>query len=245
MFLSRILRSDGRPALALRQGSEAALVCGDDDLTELCAQALRDGLPLQDLLLRRGLGDPVDIAGLLAQGRVLCPLPAGPVVLLPTGPGEGARVPLLPPGAGLDLPAAAALEGGAAMVLLTGHDGSPAPLGRLQTQGVSDTSRARWVSCGPELCLSLPDGPGLGQARLLSDSTPVAEFPIPGDEGDLTLPDLPPHPAGTVILHRAARWLLRPGRNQHGLTVETRINGLGLPLRNPLGGLPAERRQRA
>jgi hypothetical protein len=245
MFLSRVLCPDGRPALALRQGSEAALVQGGDDLVDLCRRTVEGGQPLEDLLLRRGLAEPVDIAGLLAQGRVLCPLPVDRVVLLPTGPGEDDWVTTLPPGMGLGVPATGALEGGAAIVLIVGQDGQPAPLGWLQTQGVSDGARARWLSCGPELCLVLPDGPGLGQARLFFDAAPIAEFPIPGAEGDRTLPDLPRHPAGTVILHRAARWLLRPRRDHMGATVETRIAGLGLPLRNPLGGEPAELRRQA
>lgn len=245
MFLSRVLCPDGRSALALRQGSEAALVQGRDDLADLCRRAIAEGQPLEDLLLRRGLAEPVDIAGLLVQGRVLCPLPCDRVVLMPTGPGEEDSVPTLLPGMGLGVPASGALEGGAALVLLAGQDGQAAPLGWVQTQGVSDGARARWVSCGPELCLALPDGPGLGQARLLSDTAPIAEFPIPGAEGDRMLPDLPPHPPGTVILHRAARWLLRPRRDHMEATVETRIAGLGLPLRNPLGGEPAELRRHA
>lgn len=237
MFLSHVLCPDGRRALALRQGSEAALVRGGDDLAGLCHRAVEEGVPLEDLLLRRGLGDPVDVAGLVAQGRVLCPLPADPVVLLPAGPGEEEVVPVLPPGTGLGVPLSGALEGGAALVLLVGRDGVPRPLGWVQTQGVSDGARARWLSCGPELCLALPEGPGIGQARLFSDTARIAEFPIPGAEGDQTLPELPPHPPGTVILHRAARWLLRPRRDHEGATVETRIAGLGLPLRNPLGGV--------
>ena len=236
MFLSRILCADGHSALALRQGSEAALVQGEDDLAGLCRSAAGAGLSLEDLLLGKGLGEPVGIAGLLAQGRLLSPLPSGPVVLLPIGPGEQEVVSVLPPGAGLGVPASGALEGGAALVLLCLAGGDTAPLGWLQTQGVSDFARARWISCGPELCLALPEGPGLGQARLFSDTSRIAEFPFPGAEGDLTLPKLPPHPPGTVILHRVARWLLRPRLDHQCATVETRIAGLGLPLRNPLGG---------
>lgn len=235
MFLSRILCPDGHSALALRQGSEAALVRGGDDLAGLCRTASETGLALEDVLLAKGLGEPVDIAGLLAQGRVLSPLPAGPVVLLPVGPGEQEEVTVLPPGAGLGVPVSGALEGGAARVFLDLGTGLGAPLGWVQTQGVSDGTRARWVSCGPELCLALPEGPGLGQARLFSDSARIAEFPFPGAEGDLSLPDLPAHPPGSVILLRVARWLLRPRRDHQDATVETWVAGLGLPLRNPLG----------
>lgn len=236
MFLCRVLCPDGQSALALRQGSEAALVRGGDDLAGLCRTAAETGLALEELLLRKGLGEPVDVAGLLAQGRVLSPLPEGPVVLLPVGPGERDTVSVLAPGAGLGVPASGALDGGAALVLLSLGNRLGAPLGWVQTHGVSDGTRARSISCGPELCLALPEGPGLGQARLFSDSARIAEFPFPGAENDLTLPELPLHPPGTVILHRAARWLLRPRRDHEDATVETRVFGLGLPLRNPLGG---------
>lgn len=235
MFLSRVLCPDGGTALALRQGSEAALVRGGDDLAGLCRKAAAAGLALQDLLLAHGLGEPVDIAGLLAQGRVLPPLPVGPVVLLPHGPGEQEAVPVLAPGAGLDIPVSGALEGGAARVLLSLGSGGATAIGWVQTQGVSSGMQQRWVSCGPELCLALPEGPGLGQARLVSGPDRIAEFPVPGAEGDLTLPDLSDHPSGTVILYRAARWLLRPRQDHREATVETQIAGLGLPLRNPLG----------
>lgn len=237
MFLSRVLCPDGRSALALRQGSEAALVRDGDALAALFQRSVDEGAPLEDLLLRQGLGEPVDIAALLSQGRVLCPLPGDTVVLLPAGPGDQDMVPVLSPGMGLGVPVSAALEGGAALVLFVRRDGMPRLVGWVQTQGVSDGTRGRWLSCGPELCLALPEGPGLGQARLFSDTAPIAEFPIPGVEGDQTLPYLGPHPAGTVILHRTARWLLRPRRDHDRATAETRIAGLGLPLRNPLGGI--------
>lgn len=245
MFLSRILRPDGRRALALRQGSEAALVQGEDDLATLSNRAADEGTPLEDLLLRRGLDEPVDIAGLLAQGRVLCPLPCERVVLMPAGPGEAEEVPVLPPGKALSVPVSAALEGGAALVMVAGGAG-PVPLGWVQTQGVTDGVRGRWLSCGPELCLALPEGPGLGHARLFSDSTRIAEFPIPGAEGPHRLPDLQPRPPGTIVLYRAARWMLRPRRDHDGATVETRIAGLGLPLQNPItAGKGAEMRRSA
>lgn len=97
MFLSRVLCPNGRSALALRQGSEAALVRGDDDLAAFCQLSVEEGVPLEELLLRKGLGEPVDIAGLLAQGRVLCPLPGNTVILLPEGPGDHDAAPVLPP----------------------------------------------------------------------------------------------------------------------------------------------------
>lgn len=231
MLLSRVVCPDGRIALALRQGSEAALVRGGDDLAGLCQRALDDGIALEELLLRKGLGEPVDVAGLLARKRVLCPLPADLVVLIRDGMAEQETVPVLPPGLGLGVPVCGVLEGGAALVLFVGRDGVPAPLGWVQTQSVSDGTRAGWLVCGPELCLAPPEHPGLGQARLFSDTACIAEFPIPVTRVDPTLPDLPLHPPGTVILHHTAHWLLRTRKDQQVSMVETRIVGLGLPLR--------------
>lgn len=235
MFLSRVLCPDGRPALALRQGSEAALVRGGDDLAGLFAQAAAEGVSPDLLLLRRGLGDPVDIAGLLAQGRVLSPLPAEAVILLPVGPGEQETAPVLPPCAALAVPAHGALEGGAAVVLFVRYDGRPVPLGWVQTHGVSGGAGVRGLSCGPELCLALAAGPGLGRTRLYTETSSIAEFPVVGPEEDWTLPEMPSYPPGSVILHRATRWLLRPRWNREGAMVETRIAGLGLPLCNGVG----------
>ena len=88
MFLSRLLCSDGQPALALRQGSEAALLRGAPDLAALLAEG-RVEAALTEALLRSGVGQPVDIAERLAQGRVLLPV-AGRAVLAPMTPGEEA-----------------------------------------------------------------------------------------------------------------------------------------------------------
>lgn len=241
MFLSRLLSSEGRTVLAVRQGSEAATVLGDGDLAALAFAAAGEGISLADALLRRGLGDPVDIAALLSDGRLLPPVPQGRLDLLPAGPAEEVSPSLvLPPGAALGIGAGDALEGGPAAVSVMGRDGQAVTLGWVQTHvRVASGGRGRRsLSCGPELLLAGPGRPGAGQTSLLRDGACITQFAIPdadraGQTGVIPLPaDLP---EGTVLLQRLSRWLLRPGADHLQAEVESRIAGLGLPLRNPIG----------
>jgi hypothetical protein len=252
MFLSRLLCPDGRVALALRQGSEAALVRGNPDLGELVAEAAA-GLPLATALLRRGLGDPVDVAALLAEGRVLAPLPAGPLALWPESAGEDRlRLTLADPGAGLGIAAGGALEGGAAALVVAGRDGRALRLGWVQTHtGLrAGAEGGRCLSCGPELCLNVAEVPAGGHARVFAGAVTLTEFDLP-QSGRGQMPALPDRLAEGVTLLRLSRWLLRPAAAHLDGVVESRVAGLGLPLRNPLGagaalaltGADAERRQ--
>ena len=80
--------------------------------------------------------------------------------------------------------------------------------------------------------------PGAGQTSLLRDGACITQFAIPdadraGQIGAMPLPD--GLPEGTVLLQRLSRWLLRPGADHLQAEVESRIAGLGLPLRNPIG----------
>ena len=85
MFLSRLLCPDGRPAVILRQGREAAVLKTTPDDPALWVGS-EDRLA--DVILRRGLGDPVDVEELSAQGRLLLPVWAGEAVHLPLTVGE-------------------------------------------------------------------------------------------------------------------------------------------------------------
>lgn len=237
MFLSRILCPDGRVALALRQGSEAAFVQGAPDLAELVSRAAAEQALLGDLLLRCGLGAPVDVAELLGRGRLLPPLPDLRPALWPVAAADE-RLPLIlvPPGGGLGLSGGGGLEGAAAALLVAGHGGVPVVMGWVQTHlGIGTGSDgARRLSCGPELCLDPALDPATGQARLMRADAILAEFGIPetisqGQSGHPVVAD------GAMVLHRRSRWLLRPGAAQLDAVAESRIAGLGLPLRNPLG----------
>lgn len=238
MFLSRVLCPDGQLSLVLRQGSEAALVHGDPDLCTLARRAMDDGVALIDLLLQRRLGAPVDVAGLLAQGRLLSPLPDGPALLLPAGLAEDQR-PLtrIAPGQGLGLVQGGALEGGVAAVFVTGGAGRDCLIGWTMTHvGMNASVQSeRVLCCGPELCLLSDERPGAGQARLLRDEGTLIEFGIPDagrlPEGEQAVANLP---AGTVVIRRLSRWLLRPRADYLDAVVESRVAGLGMALRNPL-----------
>lgn len=242
MFLSRFLSPEGRIVLAIRQGSEAAAVRGDAGLAALALAAAADGTPLAEALLRRGLGDPVDIAGLLAQGRLLPPVPEGRLDLLPAGPAEDISPShLLPPGAALGIGAGDALEGGAAAVSLIGAEGRVVALGWVQThvRVAAGGGGKRSLCCGPELLLAGPDRPGAGQTSLLRDGACITQFALPDADraGQPFAPPLPPSdlPEGTILLQRLSRWLLRPRGDHLEAEVESRIAGLGLPLRNRIG----------
>lgn len=238
MFLSRILCPDGRIALALRQGSEAALVRGDAALAPLVAQAQQGGIPLAQAILARGLADPLDIASLLAQGRVLAPLPDGPVTLLPASPGDEALpLSLAAPGAGLGLmDAPGTLEGGAAAVFLADASGRPDLIGWVQTHLAKVGGAQGWrrLSCGPELFLDPGPVTTIGHVQLMANGRALAEFAIPGSGRPAAVPHMPLMPPGTVAVQRRTRWLLRPPQGQPATTLNSRIAGLGLALWNAI-----------
>lgn len=238
MFLSRILCPDGRIALALRQGSEAALVRGDGALGPLIAQARGAGMSLSQAILGRGLGEPLDIDNLLAQGRVLAPLPAGPVTLLPASPGDdGLPLSLAPPGQTLCPSVPSALEGGVAAVFVADAAGRPDPVGWVQTHLARVGGPQGWLAlcCGPELCLD--DGPVAvaGHVRLTQDDRTLASFTLPDPAATAPAPAVPPMPPGTVVIQRRTRWLLRPSPGGPSSVLHSRIAGLGLALWNRLG----------
>ncbi len=235
MFLSRVLCRDGQIKLALRQGSEAAFLTEQDDLGALALRAAAEGVALSALLLRRGPGDPADIPGLLAAGRLLPPLPAGPVALLPEAMAENTgTLATVPPGAGLGLAAGGTLEGGVAAVFLTAPDGRPLPIGWVQTHAGGLAAGRRILSCGPELCLAAVAPLPAGQTRLTTAGTTLTEFGLPDTDLARATPPVG-LAAGTVAVLRPSRWLLRLRADHTMARVETAIPALGLPLANRLG----------
>jgi len=231
MFLSRVLCSDGQPALALRQGSEAALLRGPSDLAVLLADA-RDESALTEALLRPGVGQPVDIAERLAQGRVLLPV-AGRAVLAPMTPGEEALpIRLIAPGEGLwSRPGPCTLEGGIAALHLPDASGVARMIGLAPFHMLSGGGQIT-LCFGPELRPGA-FGPGVGgRGRLTAADGAVTEFPLPAP------PPQPPElartslAAGSVLIRRLCRWVLRPGTAMRPVTMESRYGEMGLPLTN-------------
>lgn len=74
MFLSQIRLPDGTRAVAAREGDQAHVVPGAASTRDLALAAIAAGHGLAAEIAARGPGEPVDLAGLLAQGRVLLPL---------------------------------------------------------------------------------------------------------------------------------------------------------------------------
>ncbi|OYU19988.1 MAG: hypothetical protein CFE34_02610 [Rhodobacteraceae bacterium PARR1] len=232
MFLSRLLRPDGRPAIILRQGREAAMLkAAPDDPMPLTGIGVGQGLA--DIILRRGLGDPVDVEDLSAQGRLLLPVWAAQTVHLPLGVAE-APLPVvhLRPGQPFQTAPSFTLEGGIAALVAAG--GAGAVLGWVQYHLVTCAALGqRQLSFGPELVVSADSPTGGGTGGLFAADGSQRSFPLPqvgrGDDGAVA--DLPPD---TLMLRRLSRWLIRPASAQGLVALESRHVGAGLPLRNPL-----------
>ena len=78
----------GRALAALTDGEGGRLVRGNASAYALATQAITEKLSLEALVARTGLGQSVDIARLMAEGRVLAPLDhPDPAHLIVTGTG--------------------------------------------------------------------------------------------------------------------------------------------------------------
>ena len=74
MFLSQITDITGKLAVVAREGSEAAIVKGAASTYALAQEAIAKGKSLAAAVAEHGLGDVVDLPGLLAAGRVALPI---------------------------------------------------------------------------------------------------------------------------------------------------------------------------
>lgn len=74
MLLSQIIGTDGKIAVVVRDGSEAAILRGTESTYALAMEAATTRRPVAALVAERGLGEAVDLASLLAAGRVTLPI---------------------------------------------------------------------------------------------------------------------------------------------------------------------------
>lgn len=74
MLISQIIRPDGRLAVVARDGSEAAIVNGAASTYTLAQEAIATGRGLAEVIAAHGLGEAVDLARLLDEGRVTLPV---------------------------------------------------------------------------------------------------------------------------------------------------------------------------
>ncbi len=74
MLISQIRAADGSLAVVARDGPEAAVVRGAASTYALATEAIATGRSLAATIAARGLGEAVDLAALLAQGRVALPV---------------------------------------------------------------------------------------------------------------------------------------------------------------------------
>ncbi|NBO21337.1 MAG: GguC protein [Rhodobacteraceae bacterium] len=74
MLISQVIGSDGRVAVVVREGSEAAILRGTDSTYALASEAAATGRPVAAIIAERGLGDAVDLPALAAAGRVTLPI---------------------------------------------------------------------------------------------------------------------------------------------------------------------------
>jgi hypothetical protein len=88
MLISQIRSPDGRLAVVARDGSEAAIVRGAASTYALAVEAIAAGQSLGQAIAAHGLGEAVDLLGLLDQGRVTLPVThPDPAHLMITGTG--------------------------------------------------------------------------------------------------------------------------------------------------------------
>jgi hypothetical protein len=74
MLISQIIQADGSLAVVARDGSEAAIVRGATSSYALAQEAIAKGQSLTATIAAHGLGEAVDLAALLAEGRVALPI---------------------------------------------------------------------------------------------------------------------------------------------------------------------------
>ena len=74
MLISQIKGPDGSLAVVAREGAEARIVQGARSTYALAQEAIAAGQTLTEAIAARGLGQSVDLAALLAKGRVALPL---------------------------------------------------------------------------------------------------------------------------------------------------------------------------
>jgi hypothetical protein len=74
MLLSQIIGTDGKIAVVVRDGSEAAILRGTESTYALAMDAASQRRPVAALVAERGLGEAVDLTSLLAAGRVTLPI---------------------------------------------------------------------------------------------------------------------------------------------------------------------------
>jgi hypothetical protein len=88
MLLSQIIGPDGKIAVVVRDGSEAAVLRGTESTYALAMEAAATRRPITALIAERGLGAAVDLPALLSEGRVTLPIThPDPVHLHVTGTG--------------------------------------------------------------------------------------------------------------------------------------------------------------
>ncbi|OYU18597.1 MAG: GguC protein [Rhodobacteraceae bacterium PARR1] len=74
MLLSQIIGADGKVAVVVRDGSEAAILRGTASTYALAMDAAAGRRSVAALVAERGLGEAVDLPSLLAAGRVTPPI---------------------------------------------------------------------------------------------------------------------------------------------------------------------------
>lgn len=74
MLLSQIIQPDGKTAVVVRDGSEAAILRGTESTYALAMEAASIRRPVAALVAERGLGEAVDLPSILAAGRVTLPI---------------------------------------------------------------------------------------------------------------------------------------------------------------------------
>ncbi len=74
MFLSQIKLANGTRAVVVREGRAAHVIPGASSTRELAWAAINASRSLGDEVAARGLGESVDLAAALAEGRVLLPV---------------------------------------------------------------------------------------------------------------------------------------------------------------------------
>ncbi len=74
MLISQIIQPDGQIAVVARDGTEAAVVKGAASTYALAQEAVATGRSLAAIIAAHGLGQAVDLARLLDEGRVTLPV---------------------------------------------------------------------------------------------------------------------------------------------------------------------------
>ena len=74
MLISQIVRPDGGIAVVVRDGSEAAVVKGAASTYALAEEAIASGRSLAAVVAEHGLGEPVDLARMAEEGRLMLPV---------------------------------------------------------------------------------------------------------------------------------------------------------------------------